>query len=81
MEEKFTVAEFKKYIQSQKSSGSIFYFCTAENIRKANQKAENNDDDTKPSVDKCVYYGNDRCGCLERESFYCDGICHHYKEE
>ncbi len=36
MEEKFTVAEFKKYIQSQDSFGDVMYFCTAENIKKAN---------------------------------------------
>lgn len=45
MEEKFTVAEFKKYIQSQDSFGDVMYFCTAENIRKANLPKEETTDE------------------------------------
>jgi len=38
IEERFTVAEFKKYIQSRDSLGDVMYYCTAENIKKANRK-------------------------------------------
>jgi hypothetical protein len=40
MEEKFTVEEFKKYIESQDSLGDAYYHCTAENIRLANEEEE-----------------------------------------
>lgn len=48
-EEKFTVAEFKKYIQSQPSFGDVFYYCTAENIKKANipEEKENTDEESE----------------------------------
>lgn len=45
MEEKFTIAEFKKYIESQNSFGDVHYFLTAENIRKANLPPEKEDDE------------------------------------
>ena len=43
-EERFTVAEFKKYLESQDSRGDIHYNLSAENIRKANQPEEQEDD-------------------------------------
>lgn len=42
MEDKFTVEEIRNYILSQDSMGDILYFLSAENIRKANQKPEEN---------------------------------------
>jgi len=36
MEEKFTIAEIKKYIESCNSFGDAAHFLSAENIRKAN---------------------------------------------
>jgi len=40
MEEKFTVAEFKKYLESVDSFGDAHYFCTADKIREANEPKE-----------------------------------------
>ena len=37
---KFTIAEFKKYLETQDSLGDIHYNLSAENIRKANQPYE-----------------------------------------
>jgi hypothetical protein len=45
-EEKFTIAEFKKYIESQDSFGDVHYYLNAENIRKANEPKEENYDDS-----------------------------------
>lgn len=45
MEEKFTIEEIRNYLLSQESRGDIMYYLSAENIRKANQAEENEDDD------------------------------------
>jgi hypothetical protein len=45
-EEKFTIEEFRKYLDSQESRGDIYYFLSAENIRKANMPKEEQDEDT-----------------------------------
>lgn len=47
-EEKFTVAEFKKYVESCDSFGDVHHFLNAKNIRKANEpkEEEDNTDDT-----------------------------------
>jgi hypothetical protein len=39
-EPKFTISEIRNYLQSQDSYGDIFYYLSAENIIKANQKQE-----------------------------------------
>jgi hypothetical protein len=40
MEEKFTIEEFRNYCEQQDSYGDIFYFLSAENIKKANEELE-----------------------------------------
>lgn len=44
VEETFTIEEIKKYLMSKNSYGDIFYFLSAENIRKANQPKEEDDE-------------------------------------
>lgn len=48
MEEKFTVAEFKKYVESQDSLGEVMYNLNATNIKAANS---NNDVDEEDEFD------------------------------
>lgn len=43
-EEKFTVEEFRNYLETQESRGDIYYFLSAENIRKANAEPAEEDD-------------------------------------
>lgn len=43
-EEKFTVAEFRKYIESQDSMGDILYNCNAYKIRAVNDLYEDQND-------------------------------------
>jgi hypothetical protein len=45
MEKKFTIAEIKKYILSQDSLGDVLYYLSAENIEKANEPDEVDDED------------------------------------
>ena len=45
MEEKFTIEEFKNYLSTCDSFGDAIYFCTAENIIKANTKNDEGEDD------------------------------------
>jgi hypothetical protein len=40
MEEVFTIKEIRKYLEKQDSFGDIFYNLSAENIRKANEPDE-----------------------------------------
>ena len=44
-EEKFTVSEFKKYIESQDSLGDVMYFLTPEKIKEANLQTQEEEDD------------------------------------
>ena len=46
MQDKFTIEEIKNYIKSRYSLGDVFYFCTAENIRKANEPEEEDLEDS-----------------------------------
>lgn len=39
MEEKFTIEEIRNYLETQDSMGDIYYYLSAENIRKANVKS------------------------------------------
>lgn len=74
MEEKFTVKEFKKYVESQDSLGDVLYFCSAENIRKANQPK-----DREQFHDDCKFYdhaqGRGLCTCEDSIFVSCDGVC------
>ena len=45
MEKKFTVAEIKKYLLSKDSMGDIMYYLSAENIEKANEPEESDEED------------------------------------
>lgn len=51
--EKFTIEEFKNYLLSKDSMGDILYFLSEENVRKANEieqeeeEVEEEDDFTK----------------------------------
>ena len=78
MEEKFTVKEFKKYLESQDSFGDAHYFCTAENIRKANEKS---DDD--PCAEDCCHFdqaqGRNLCMCGDSEFIICQGTCVYFQ--
>lgn len=40
MEDRFTIEEIRNYLMSQDSMGDIVYFLSADNIRKANIKDE-----------------------------------------
>ena len=40
MEKKFTIQEFKNYLARQDSFGDAFYFLTVENVEKANEPEE-----------------------------------------
>jgi len=44
MEEKFTIEEIKNYLMSSDSLGDAVYFLTAERIKKANNKEEDDND-------------------------------------
>ena len=44
MEKKFTVAEIKKYLLSKDSMGDIMYYLSAENIEKANQPEDDEEE-------------------------------------
>jgi len=44
MEKKFTVAEIKKYLLSQDSMGDILYNLSAENIEKANEPGDEDEE-------------------------------------
>lgn len=46
MQDKFTIEEIKNYIKSRDSLGDVLYFCTAENIRKANEPEEQDPEDS-----------------------------------
>ena len=37
MEDRFTIEEIKKYLESQDSMGDIHYYLSVENIKKANE--------------------------------------------
>lgn len=41
---RFTVDEIRNYLRSQDSLGDIFYYLSAENIIKANNKSEKDED-------------------------------------
>ena len=45
MQETFTIAEIRNYIMSQDSLGDVAYNLSAENIIKANQIEEDDDED------------------------------------
>ena len=75
MEEKFTVAEFKKYLESQDSFGDAHYFCTAENIRKANEQPE---EEPLYGEDCCHFdeaQGRNLCMCGDSNYIMCQGVC------
>lgn len=44
-EPKFTIAEIRRYIESQDSFGDVAYFLSAENIIKANLPPDNESED------------------------------------
>jgi hypothetical protein len=74
MEEKFTVQEFRNYIESQDSLGDVLYYLSAENIRKANpQETE------EKFHDDCKFYdyaqGRGLCTCNESQFVSCAGVC------
>ena len=43
--EKFTIEEIKKYLRSQDSLGDIYYNLSADNILKANEVEDDEDED------------------------------------
>lgn len=42
---KFTVEEIRKYLESQDSLGDIYYFLSEENIEKANEPKDDEEED------------------------------------
>jgi len=42
---RYTVEEFRKYLDSQESRGDIYYYLNEDNIEKANAKEETEFDD------------------------------------
>ena len=46
-EERFTISEIKKYLESQDSLGDIYYYLNADNIREANEPDEEEEEDGK----------------------------------
>jgi hypothetical protein len=51
-EEKFTIAEFRRYIESCDSFGDVSHFLSAERIRKANEPKEENPDEESEDSDE-----------------------------
>ena len=50
-EEKFTIEEIRKYIESQDSFGDVLYFLSEEKIREANEPKEDDEEEDEDEDD------------------------------
>jgi len=44
MNKRYTIAEFRKYLESQDSMGDIYYYLNEENVDKANKPKESDEE-------------------------------------